>query len=457
MELKIINEKHLGELLIYLSKNFKSDEQLDISHSLSFFSKNDAINTNIDGNTPLHEFFLNLEENDQILDIFYFSWKKITHPEHLKLKNSSGKTIFEIAAERNFIKYFEVIFKYKSHSYKNFIKDITEDNEIKTSIFNTVSHNNHKELFILLLKYLKIPNNVEKKTKNFHLEVFKENLANQFFTKKGLDDFELGQINLNGAKLGMARLKEKYGKNFQGTVLENKEIHDYLENLKNSKGCGEYYFIISSYHYVSGMIEKSLQGINVLILNSLGDLCNTGDLIDKIAELIPQAKIYCNYIQKQFSGAGCSIFSLDDIHRLYQVKRYLPEDTPNKTIFGYFEKYAQKFKQHPKCYSKHLNVNWVSLPLYLLANMQSLTQLSTWEENLPEEALLIKFKQKRNFCENIVKDIFWNKKEQKYQNRHLDHRLKKMYRNNRFFLSNLSLEDITEKMEEVSFFNLKNK
>ncbi|VVC75563.1 hypothetical protein AQUSIP_08530 [Aquicella siphonis] len=203
----------------------------------------------------------------------------------------------------------------------------------------------HPELFHQIFEGLdnekKVMGRVLLDMKNERTRVFISGMMQQFVNG-------FGRINYEGGLLACAQIASRRGESFHPTVLrkDNFEEHEsefrgFLQILKDGPRPAREKFILTGTHWVAGEVKIDEQGrASLFIIDSLGALNNNSfatETVKHFAALFPDSPIYYSLEKRQNSGAGCSVFSIDDVAHLYTLEQYLDPKYDGTGLFGYLE------------------------------------------------------------------------------------------------------------------------
>lgn len=176
-----------------------------------------------------------------------------------------------------------------------------------------------------------------------------------------------GRIGYEEGLLAITSLNHNKPDTSKITVLNEgiDEFYQYLICILQAKSPLEEIFIISYFHWKSGMIKIDQNNfIHILLNDPMGHVWASTEVSTiKMVLTHYNYKIYVSEENRQKVSPGCSIIALDDARSLLKVQKYLPASYSTKGFFAYLNDHA--------AYQENEAIYLVSLPLYLMRTMRS--------------------------------------------------------------------------------------
>lgn len=315
--------------------------------------------------------------------------------------------------------------KYFNQNLKKLIGLQTLTGSFVESPFALALQNGHQEIVGSILRHPKF--------------VFQPQ-RNQFYT--------LGNIDYFGGLLAMSALKAFGKANSNCTLLTSNAFGEYLSTISQEQDHDlDELFVLCDAHWLTGQIKKSTNDVHrVVLLDSLGK--KSGFLMATVAAIqstLSGAHLYVGRNKRQKSAQGCSMFSLDDLQKLFKIENYLPDSYKESGLSGFLENSITQLNED----SDGTVIKYCDLPLYLLKSKQSRTLLS---KDIPlriEESAIYLDKKKR-FASDIAHSDFVGTR-----NIRINRKLEKTCTLVESFRANHEEAAILEKLTESSFAGFK--
>ena len=250
-----------------------------------------------------------------------------------------------------------------------------------------------------------------------------------------------GAIKHPDILLTLAQIKSRKKYDFEPIAISDHVFDDFFSSLGNQKLPCEKKFIVTGEHSYCGEIRiDETHNACVYLIDSLGISPESEHYHELfVTQLIAHFNIdhiYINHEVRQKTSTGCSIFALDDLQHLYQLR--LSDNYKN--IWDYLEKNAKPDLEALK--NIDVIIHRYPLPTPLLRTMQTRKLLTeVIPERLTNESEYPINKKGKTIRQSAV-EFFIKNDEGKEINQRLIYKLNKIRLNNWAFLKNCTPEEL---------------
>ena len=244
-----------------------------------------------------------------------------------------------------------------------------------------------------------------------------------------------GAIKHPDVLLTLAQIKSRKTYDFQPIAISDQAFDDFFSYMAHQRLPCERKFIVTGEHSYCGEIRiDENHHASVYLIDSLGISTESSHyhelLITQLMTHFNIDRIYINHEIRQKTSTGCSIFALDDIQHLYQLR--LSDNYKN--IWDYLEKTAAPDMKGLE--NIDIIVHQYPLPTPLLRTMQTRKLLEeVIPERLTKESEYPINKKGKTIRQSAV-EFFTKNEEGKEINQRLAYKLNKIRLHNWAFLKN---------------------
>jgi len=265
-----------------------------------------------------------------------------------------------------------------------------------------------------------------------------------------------GYIKYNDALLSLAQRRNRKKYNFDPVLVEENELNIFVEILSSADKPITQSFICSGDHFISGKILIEPDGnAKIFLIDSLGTSSGVyyDEFLINFALKFPQHEIFVSKETRQNASKGCSVFALDDIAHLENLRI-----ENHQNIWDYLT--SEKKPENNVVIKKDdhvVNIYAAPLPISLTRTMQSNALLTEVIPQKPERVKNFPINKKNQTIEDSVKPFFKevSSENNKRRNTRLDYKLSQMTEQNWGFLANHSENEVEEAMKYFTLDSFK--
>ena len=213
-----------------------------------------------------------------------------------------------------------------------------------------------------------------KKTFDHLITLTKENAT---YRHQIMDRLNIGKIRYQEGLIILAERHERKKNRYPNTTTllncynNENEFERYLSILKQTPPPLTERFICASGHWINGEIQiTTSKEVRIFLIDSMGGEGFCARFTQICHAIFPQSKLFISEERRQYSGAGCSVFALDDIAHLTPASFGECHGELNP-LFSYLEKQNVDPKELTSTNDKKIPVHLCQLPLSLTRTMQS--------------------------------------------------------------------------------------